>query len=716
MYSFQKQPFSKLHPLTIAVLGMLVCHFSFAETGYTTNDEPHVILEPVVVTIQRNGARYSYVRPYNETVALKTDAHLDTTPQSVNVVTRRHLDEREPIDVAETLAFTSGVQGGYRGENGKIEMSVRGIGNKHDGGDSALLVDGMTYATSLELNPYLISSIDVLKGGISALYGKSSPGGVVNINLKKASGSNEREIAFKFGSNNRTEVGIDIDNKLNESLDYRVIGAVKKLEWQAGGAEQESYSIAPSLNWSISDKANLQLFALHENQPKAGDRNFLVADGLLYSVDGKYIPYDFFASDPNYHDLHTEQSQLGYQFDYQINNNLKFSQKTRYGKYNDYLKSLITWYSSGGSDLVRKARIFDDTSQSFQMDNSLHLKANTGALSHNMIMGIDYGDVNRQESSYLGDAPNIDWQAPVYGVLVNDPAIRNQNKQNNRQIGVYAQNEMTLDRWNFLIGGRYDKVKTDSTNMLTDASTTQNDSRFTWRAGALYAFDSGISPYISYGTSFAPAIGMDENGNSLKPTTSSQAEIGLKYQMTPRVLLTGSLFDIKQENLVSFDRATLSNRQIGEVQTKGAEIELQGDITSNWGLSGSYTYLDKVIKKDTDITNIGKTHWNVPKHSYSLWTDYRFANRLRGLSMGVGFRHQDKTYDRTNTLTIPSFTLWDLKIGYRPEVLFPKLKGTTLQLNVQNVGDKRYVASCVNVDTCFYGKERQIIGSVSYRW
>ena len=75
-----------------------------------------------------------------------------------------------------------------------------------------------------------------------------------------------------------------------------MVGAFKKLEWQAGNAEQESYSFAPSINWSIGDKTNLQLFALHENQPKAGDRNFLVAQGLLFPVNGQYMPYDFFCT------------------------------------------------------------------------------------------------------------------------------------------------------------------------------------------------------------------------------------------------------------------------------------------------------------------------------------------------------------------------------------------------------------------------------------
>ncbi|STZ62852.1 Ferric hydroxamate uptake [Moraxella lacunata] len=717
MQNFSTYPLPKLHPLALAVLGVLAYPTAFANTDDNVG-EPHVTLAPETIIIQRNGARYSYIRPYDEITALKTDAYLDTTPQSINVVTRRHLDEREPIDVAETLAYTSGVQGGYRGENGNIEMTVRGIGNKHDGGGSALLVDGMSYATSLEMNPYLIDSIDVLKGGISALYGKSSPGGVVNINLKKASGSNEKEIALKVGANNRTELGIDIDNKLNDKVDYRLIGAVKKLEWQAGDAKQESHALSSSINWAISDKANLQVFALHENQPKAGDRNFLVAQGLLTPVNGKYIPYDFFGSDPNFHDIRTKQTQLGYQFDYDVNDNLRFSQKTRYGKYSDILKSVIVWYpdSNNPSTLVRKARMWDYSHTSFQTDNSVNFKLNTGGLSHSMMAGVDYTDIDRDETTHLGDAPSIDWQAPIYGVNIAPPALRTKSKQENRQIGVYAQNEMAFDKWHFLVGGRYDKSKTSELNLLNNQFTSQKDSKFTWRAGALYAFDNGVSPYISYGTSFVPAIGTDANGNALKPTTSTQAELGVKYQITPRVLLTGSLFDIKQQNLVQFDRATRSNKQIGEVQTLGAEIELQGDITPNWGLSGSYTYLDKTIKRDTDPSNVGKTHWNVPKHNYSLWTDYRFSGTLDGLSVGVGMRHQDKTYDRTNTLTVPSYTLWDLKVGYRPAVLFPRLKGITLQLNVQNVGDKHYVASCSNADSCFYGKERQIIGSVSYRW
>ncbi|OOS25586.1 hypothetical protein B0680_01795 [Moraxella pluranimalium] len=61
----------------------------------------------------------------------------------------------------------------------------------------------------------------------------------------------------------------------------------------------------------------------------------------------------------------------------------------------------------------------------------------------------------------------------------------------------------------FLVGGRYDKSKIDNTNLLTDTSSSQSDSKFTWRTGALYAFDNGVSPYVSYGTTFTPEFGTD---------------------------------------------------------------------------------------------------------------------------------------------------------------------------------------------------------------
>ncbi|WP_288924391.1 TonB-dependent receptor plug domain-containing protein [uncultured Ottowia sp.] len=126
-------------------------------------EEDAPTLETVQVRSMRNAARYGYATPIIE------------TPQSVSVVTGRHLDEREPQDIAETLAYTSGVQGGCRGENGVIEMSVRGIGVKNEGGGQGSYWNGLPYRPSLKFSPYALERVEVLKGPPRCSTGRPTP-------------------------------------------------------------------------------------------------------------------------------------------------------------------------------------------------------------------------------------------------------------------------------------------------------------------------------------------------------------------------------------------------------------------------------------------------------------------------------------------------------------------------------------------------------------
>ena len=131
-------------------------------------------LETVQVRSMRNAARYGYAAPESAT-ATKTATPIIETPQSVSMVTGRHLDEREPQDIAETLAYTSGVQGGYRGENGVIEMAVRGIGVKSEGGGQGSYWNGLPYRPSLEFSPCALERVEVLKGPPRCSTGRPTP-------------------------------------------------------------------------------------------------------------------------------------------------------------------------------------------------------------------------------------------------------------------------------------------------------------------------------------------------------------------------------------------------------------------------------------------------------------------------------------------------------------------------------------------------------------
>lgn len=678
-----------------------------------------VELETVEVVGQRNAARYQYTAsPEQSQFATKTATPSHHVPQSVSVVTRRHLDERDPKDMAETLAYTAGASGGYRGENGIIEMSVRGIGFKSDGGGQPTFLDGLRYPASLEVSPYAVDRIEVLKGPSSVLYGQANPGGLVNISFKEASGSGENEVMFKTGTGKLAEAGIDLDRVVNDEWAYRIVADAKQVDWQAGeAARQRSLTLSPSLRWQPDAQTEWMLKAFYERQPEAGDRNFLVRQGTVDAVEGSRIPYDFFAGDKNFHNFNNRKAHIGHRFRHDFGNGFSVEQNLRYGQYSDDWKTLVVWYAGEGSELVRKARRFEDSSRDLLVDNRLRWQGNTGAVKHDALVGLDYTDRRADLKAWLGDAPSIDWRYPVYGVSVDEPPLTTDETTKIRQTGVYVQDQIQWGNWHFLAGGRYDRVKRDYNDDLYGRSQTQSDGKFTWRTGALYAFSNGLSPYMSYSTSFLPEAGAATDGSMLKPTTARQWEAGLKYQPNPSFSANAALFDIEQKNLTVYTPLTYEKTQRGKVRTRGAEIEIQGDITPAWGISGNYTYLDKKVREDSDASAVGTTSWGVPKHSFSLWTDYRFSGALRGVSAGLGLRHIGKTWgDNANTFRVPAYTLWDMKLAYKPGEHWRALKGTQIQLNVQNLANKEYVASCAGNSSCFYGKGRVVTLSAAYRW
>lgn len=678
------------------------------------------VLDTVYVEGTRNTARYRYVDTEGGETAAKTSIPAGKVPYAVHTVTRRHLDEREPQDIAGTLSYTGGVSGGYRGENTHLEMSVRGTGNKSDGGASPLYWDGMAYSAGLELSPYALEKIDVLKGPASVLYGQGNPGGIVNLISKTPTGSGTNEIIAKTGSGSRAQLGLDIDRSLNDNLDYRIVAEGRQSDWQEKHVRQRALMLAPSFTWKPGPDTSLTLLGFYERRPEAGNRNFLPAAGTLYPVGGLTIARDLLTADTGWRDINNTHAHTGYRFSHRFNDAFTLRQNLRYSRTKDYLKSLIVWGDSVGTEVPRKARIFDDNIREFQIDTQGETRFSTGPVHHTLLAGVDYRRLSSNGRYYLGDAPGLDWANPVYGVYAGTPDLVTDEHKMLRQTGFYLQNQAEAGRLNILLGSRYDRASSTTDDFLTGNFSRDKDGKFTWRAGAVYNFGNGLSPYASYSTSFLPEAGTDAEGSRLKPTTAAQYEVGVKYRPSPAILLTAAGFDIRQKNIVVYDPVTRDKGQRGKIRTRGAEVEFQGDITPAWGVSGSYTYLDKNVTADSNADYLGTTPWGIPEHSVSLWSDYRFRRGiLSGLSVGLGMRYTGRTWgDNENTYRVPSYLLWDAKLAYQPGYRFPSLKGSTVQLNMQNLAGKQYVSSCASTrkDTCFYGRGRVTVLSLGYRW
>lgn len=81
------------------------------------------------------------------------------------------------------------------------------------------------------------------------------------------------------------------------------------------------------------------------------------------------------------------------------------------------------------------------------------------------------------------------------------------------QTGVYAQDQMRFGNWIGVIGVRKDWVDNDAESDL-NGDVKQKDDAVTYRAGLMYEFASGLTPYASYAESFVPVAGMKPAGSS----------------------------------------------------------------------------------------------------------------------------------------------------------------------------------------------------------
>lgn len=657
----------------------------------------------------------------------KTATPLRKTPQAVSVITRKQLDDQAAPSVADSLAYTSGVISNYRGSsNRNDEVISRGFRY------APKFLDGLSYglsgagATTGQVDPWFLERVEIVHGPASVLYGQVNPGGLIAMTSKRPTAESIHKVQFSTGNQHLAEAAFDFGGALNDdyTLFYRLNGLASTQHQAVKNNKQQRMAIAPAITWLPNEDTSITLLTSYSNEPKAGFRNFLPYVGTVVPGDGQYIPYDFDVSDPSYNKAKREQTSIGYIFEHNFNDALSFQQNLRYTSIKEEFKYLVysTGVSGTNTTLSRRPQHDINKTNELGIDNQFKALFDTGAVKHTVLTGLDYKWSDREAFTSRDDGAqyNLDWANPT-SVHVDESTfyVTTNERKKLDQAGIYLQDQLEWDRWNLLLSGRHDWAEVRTHDRTDDSHVQQNDNKFTGRAGLLYAFDNGISPYISYSTSFEPTLGTGGAGNEpLKPTTGEQTEVGIKYQpVGSETSVTVSAFHLNQKNLTTYNQTLNYSEQIGKVRTEGVETELRSQLTPEINVMAAYTYLDSVTKVGS-VTQTGHTPASIPRHAASAWGSYSFKDGvLNGLTLGTGVRYTGATWgDSVGELRVPHYTLYDAMAKYELGAASSTLKGTTVQLNVNNLTDKHYVASCSNTSACFYGTGRTIVGSVSYSW
>lgn len=693
---------------------------------------PVAQLPAVVVSTQRQqetgtGPVAGYVA-HVSTAGTKTDTPLIKTPQSVSVVTRDQMDIQNVQSVAQALRYTSGINPEQRGANtDSLEyLYARGflVDQLWNGLRTPGPAGGFGYNVT-SYDPYLLERVEFLHGPASVLYGQGSPGGVVNLVSKMPSAEPLHEIGVQTGSYGRVQGFFDFSGPLDKDgkLLYRLTGDGFNTGTQTDFVNQQRFAIAPSITWRPTADTNLTVYANYQADPEAGLYNSVPAVGTVLGGPVS-IPRSFDPGEPDFDSDRKTQIALGYILNHRFNDVWSFKQSYRFLHNSETIKYVGTnGYAPDGTSLLRVPYLNSGTVNANTIDNQAIAKFHTGAIAHQVLVGLDYQSLQYNHDFYGSAAslPPLSITNPVYGQSIPYPNVMfaTSGAESVKQLGVYAQDQVDIGRWSFLLGLREDWANTDFQSYKAGAKPIQQfDRAFTWRVGGVYQFDNGIAPYASYSKSFQPQVGSDFSGNPFVPTTGEQYEVGVKFQPKGyNSFVTVSAFHLDQNNVTTADLAhTGFSVQTGQVRSRGIEIEGHASLTNNLQLIATYTYTN-LLNTKSNTSTLDKIPAGIPRNTASLWADYTFSRgALAGLQFGGGVRYIGGSYDGTNTIETSSATLVDLAVRYKLGRAFPGLRGWTASLNASNLLDRHYIASCTSSTFCNWGQGRLVLAGLKYQW
>ncbi|MEP5614290.1 MAG: TonB-dependent receptor [Cyclobacteriaceae bacterium] len=574
----------------------------------------------------------------------KSEIPIEKSGKSIYKITRADIESSSGKSVADLLNETPGVQtdGNFGPLGTNISYFVRGASSKR----TLILIDGVpfndpsgidqTYDLRL-LDLDQVESIEVLKGGLSTLYGTGAAAGVINIMLRKAtSDSFAGSAKIGYGSFNTITPVLTL-NGAGGNISYLVNATYRKTDGFSAAEDQsgsgnfdedgfEGFNLLGKVGIQISEDFNL---------------------GVTTSLDDFDTDYDggAFADGDN-----TSQYQ---QIRFGLSPKLKTGTGSLSGKF--FYNKLDRLFNS--PDFFDPTQRFIDEYESDSWQADLLVDQ---YLSPNIKF---IGGLNYQSQSFSQptvEESTFSWIDP-YTTFI------------------YDQSNFSLQ-----IGSRLNIHSEYGSNIVCNANPSY-----------LIALNENLDVKVfgSYSTSFiTPSLFQifGPFGNvALDPEKSQSLEFGSGIYLED-FNLNAAYFDRNDENLIDFRSLFDAGGNFtggeyfntnNEIETQGVEFDAKIGLSAKLDLSANYTYLR--IKNDVTL-------YRVPNHKYGLALLF---NPLEQLNVVVRHTHTgertqpffNSTTFATEDIETDAFDLIDLSARYKYEAF-------TFSGAINNVLDEEYIA------------------------
>jgi iron complex outermembrane receptor protein len=341
-------------------------------------------------------ARLPSVEEHVTVSATRTDRGIEDQPMRVEVVDREEIDEKTmmtPGDVVMLLNETGGMRVQATSPSlGAASIRIQGMRGRY----TRFLSDGLPLAGSqvslslMQIPPFDLGRVEVIKGVASSLYGAGAMSGVVNLVSKRPEAMPERQIQFNVSTRGATDAGLWYSAPLSDRWGLTFLGS----------ANGQARSDVNADNW-----ADLPKYERAVIRPRlfwddhAGKSFFATGGGTWETRTGGTMPGETLpAGDPYVEALETRRADVGSVFQVLAANGLM-------------------WSMRGSWTTQHQEHRFGETIERDDHDNGFAEVTVRKALGHHTIVGGLALEVDRFQPI---DTPQFAYAYTTPGVFVQD--------------------------------------------------------------------------------------------------------------------------------------------------------------------------------------------------------------------------------------------------------------------------------------------------------
>ncbi len=639
---------------------------------------------------------------------------ISETPQSISMVTSELLENYAANSINDALKLATGITV-VQGETNRTSYTSRGFDIKSTQIDGVGMPNSWGLVTGA-MESYGYEEIEVIRGANGQLTGVGNSSGTINYVRKRPTNKNEGEVGITLGSYNEKRLQADYSMLLTDSGSWaaRVVAVVEDSESYLDILEDDRTYISAVIDGQITDNSTLTFGASHQDANTDGN----MWGGLVLNyADGTQAEWDVStnpAQDWTSWDTTNTQTFIEYVYafdnDWEIKTTYNFRDSANQGKLLYVYDAYGVFDSETNLGLVSWPGRYDGEFTAHLFDLTASGEFDLLGKTHELTMG-----VSNASSESLSFTNGYDYATtPAYGFtpafpyasnVIPEPVWGERTKYADIDVTLtrgFASTKLNITDELFLVAG-FNAINYKRNGTSSGVEIDNDESEISPYIAATYAITDDINVYAGYSDIYQPQEQYNYDGEFLDPSKGVNYELGVKTQwFDDSLLATFAIFSAEQQNIAAYAglNADLQYYYKGtNVDSSGFEMEVSGNITDNLNVLFAYTLLDI-----EDAAGESTNPW-VATDVINFSLGYTLPS-LPEVNVGFGGKWQSETENAINGVTqdaymlVNAFARWELS------------EQLTLQANIDNVTDEKYITSLENVG--FYGAPVNGSVSVSY--